>query len=84
MFNGVIPSEQIPYWLCYLLLWLMRIGRMCIAYNSLFVAFIRYLYIVHREKANQWNFERTSRRFQIASIAIPVVLQTVYIFTGDG
>ena len=81
--NGVITSDQMPSWLFYLLTLLMRFGRMCIAYNSLFVAFIRYLYIVHRQKANQWNFERTSRRFQIASISIPVVLETVYFFTAD-
>ena len=73
-----------PSWLCYLLSNVMHIGRICIAYNSLFVALIRYLYIVHRQKANQWNFERTSRWFQISSIAIPVVLQTLHIFTSDG
>ena len=82
-FNGVITSDQMPSWLFYLLFLLMRSGRMCIAYNSLFVAFIRYLYIVHRQKANQWNFERTSRWFQIASISIPVVLETLYFFTSD-
>ena len=83
MSNGVITSDQMPSWLFYLLVLLMRFGRMCIAYNSLFVAFIRYLYIVHRQKANQWNFERTSRWFQIASISIPVVLETLYFFTSD-
>ena len=84
VFNGVITSEQMPSWLCYLLYYAMRIGRMCIAYNSLFVALIRYLYIVHRQKANQWNFERTSRWFQIASIAIPVALEALYFFAAEG
>ena len=74
---------MIPTWLCAVLHYAMRFGRMCIAYNSLFVAFVRFLYIVYRQKANQWNFERIGRRFQIASIAIPVVMETICVFTSD-
>ena len=82
--NEVIPFEWVPFWIRPILYYVMRFGRMSIAYNSLFVALIRFLYIVHRQRANQCDFERTGRWFQIASIAIPIVLQTLHIFTSDG
>ena len=43
-----------------------------IAYNSLFVALIRYVYIVHERKANRLDFEVVGRRFQIAIISVPI------------
>ena len=58
-----------------------RVSRFIIAYNSFFVALIRYLYIVHREKANEWDFDRVGKRFQIASIAIPIILEIFRLFT---
>ena len=62
----------------------MKFGRLCIAYNSLFVALIRFVYIVYDQKANQWDFERVGKRFQIASIAIPIGIETIGSLTGDG
>ena len=59
----------------------MRIGRSIIAYNSLFVALIRYIYIVYHQKANQWSFEKVGRLFQIASIVVPVMVEVIRIFS---
>ena len=58
-----------------------RVSRFIIAYNSFFVALIRYLYIVHREKANEWDFEKVGKRFQIASTVIPIILEVFRLFT---
>lgn len=58
-----------------------RVSRFIIAYNSFFVALIRYLYIVHREKANEWDFDKVGKRFQIASIVIPIILEVFRLFT---
>jgi hypothetical protein len=49
----------------------------------LFTALIRYVYIVHRQKSNQWEFEKVGRLFQIASIIIPVAIEFVGRFTNS-
>ena len=70
---GIIQLTSIVPSLCPLFTWLIVLGRTVLAYNSLFVALTRYLYIVHDRKANQWDFEVVGRRFQIASISFPVI-----------
>ena len=59
--------------LCPFYTWSVVLGRAIVAYNSLFVALIRYVYIVHERKANQWDFESVGKRFQIASISVPII-----------
>jgi len=82
--NDIIHADMAPTWLCYGLQYAMATGRTFIAYNSFFVALIRYIYIVHRPKANQWNFEDVGRRFQVASVTLPVANVIVVMFTADG
>jgi hypothetical protein len=63
-FNEIIPFEYMNGWWCSAAtLIVLKFGRMCIGWNSLFVALIRYLYIVHRQKSNQWDFEKVGRIF---------------------
>ena len=57
--------------LCPFYIWSIILGRTTVAYNSIFVVLIRYVYIVHDRKANQWDFEKVGTRFQIASICAP-------------
>ena len=80
-FNEIVPSDQLPSWWCYIVFYTIKAGRMCVAYNSLFVAIIRYVYIVHQQRSNQWNFEKVGKWFQIASIAIPISMETIGVFT---
>ena len=73
VFNEIIPFQYMNGWWCSLATFIpVRFGRMTIAWNSVFVALIRYIYIVHRKKSNQWEFENVGRYFRISSIAIPV------------
>ena len=80
--NEIIPFEMIPNWSCQLIRVLETGCSLCNIYNSLFLAAIRYLYIVHEEKANNWNFEKVGNRFKIASIAIPLVMELTQPFTN--
>ena len=48
--NGLISSENLPTWVLYLMYEPIRYGRTYLACNSIFVAMIRYLYIVHYQK----------------------------------
>ena len=79
--NQVLPNDAVPEWLCMIMLGSVKAGRMCIAYNSLFVAFIRYIHIVHYKKSNQWNYEQLSKWFKIASIGIPLAMEVLGNFT---
>ena len=62
---------------------LMVFGRDCIAYNSLFVALVRYIYIVHQKKSNQWDFEKVGFYFRITSIAVPFGVETFGLFVNN-
>ena len=81
--NAIISSESMPLWLCHVRWLVQKAGRICLGYNSLFVAFIRYIHIVHLEKSNQWNYENVARRFKIASVGFPIAMEVWgYFFHG--
>ena len=79
--NEIISFHLIPEWLCALLTTLERCISFCVVYNSVFVAAIRYCYIVHQQKSNSWDFDKVGRRFQLASILIPLGMEIVYSCT---
>ena len=81
--NSIISVEVVPLWLCSLITASVALGRFIIAYNSFFVALLRYMYIVHEVKANQWNFETIGRLSQIGSIIVPTLLSFLMITTFD-
>ena len=64
--NEIIPTDSLPPWLCHIQFSILKLGRLSLSYNSAFVAFIRYVYIVHGKTSNQWNYERAAKRFKIA------------------
>ena len=70
---GIANLSSLTPSLCPFYYWSVLLGRAIVAYNSLFVAILRYVYIVHERKANQWDFESVGKRFQIASILIPII-----------
>ena len=83
MYSRVIDVTDIvmfPF-LCPFFFWMIVLGRTIIAYNSVFVAAIRYVYIVYERKANQWDFEKVGRWFKIASICTPIFHMIIFSFT---
>ena len=83
--NGILPSSFMSGWSCILGGWaVIKLGRVIISWNSFFVALIRYTYIVHREKSNQWDFDRVGKWFGVASIGIPIVFNTIDVLTNGG
>ena len=81
--NGIIAPDCMNGWWCPATMYSLKFGRHIIGYNSLFVAFIRYLYIVHQKKSNQWEFERVAKIFQISSFVIPLVINVIDLFTNS-
>ena len=78
---GIVLGDTIDPYFCPFFVWSIILGRTIIAYNSVFVAFIRYVYIVHERKANQWDFDIVARRFQIASLATPILHILIFSFS---
>ena len=78
--NQVVTWEDAPSWCVYIAVQLAYMGRTYIAFNSLCCAGIRYWFIVHQEKANQWDYEKTGRKFQFASVFLPLILTAVGVF----
>ena len=83
LFNGIIPSDYINGWWCPATMYPIKFGRYIIGYNSLFVAFIRYLYIVHQKKSNQWEFTKVAKIFQKSSFFFPLALNVIELFTNS-
>ena len=81
--NEVVKIANFSGWWPNILIELIRMGRVYIGWNSLFVALIRYIYIVHREKSNQWEFENVGRIFSILSFTVPVLIQLMGVFTHN-
>ena len=77
--NEIIPFYLIPEWLCVLLTTLERCIVSSILYNSMLIVLIRYVYIVHQQKANMWDFERVGKLFQYASIIVPTGMELVHL-----
>ena len=82
--NEVFPAKYLYGGLANLLYQiLIKIGRVYISWNSVFTAFIRYFYIVHHEKANQWKFDSVGRILCISSFLVPISVETLGMFTSN-
>ena len=76
--HEIMPADWFRNcWLLHIPWDIIRVGRMIIVYNSFFAGMIRYLYIVHQQKSNQWDFLRVGRLFKIASFAVPMALEVI-------
>ena len=81
--NGILPSSFMSGWSCILGGWaVIKLGRVIISWNSFFVALIRYTYIVHRGKSNQWDFDRPGKWFGVSSLGVPIVYYTIDALTN--
>ena len=82
--HEILPSEWFTNcWLLNIATNTIRIGRSVIAYNSFFTALIRYLYIVHHERAHLWEFDKVGRIFQLMSISLPILMEILRLFTEE-
>ena len=82
--NEIIPSKDLYGWqsICFWQIGL-KLGRLIICFNSLFIALIRYIYIVHGEKANLLDFKKVGKWMALSSFVIPTALETIGILTTD-
>ena len=81
--NEIIPFHLISEWVCIVLTTLERSVVSIILWNSLFIVLIRYVYIVHHQKSNTWEFDKVGKNFQLASIVIPTGMEIVHLCTNS-
>ena len=82
--NGIIPVEWMNEFWCSIFTHLILAGRLVCCFNSLFVVMIRYIYIVHNKRANQWSFEKVGNLFRNLSILVPWLFSILGLFFGSG
>ena len=81
--NEIIPAKYLYGWWANISYQIgIKMGRIYISWNSVFIALIRYVYIVHHERSNQWKFENVGRLFCIASFMVPFLVEAIGIFTS--
>ena len=82
--NQIFPSD---FWIGWhsTVLWNLgiKLGRTYVACNSFFTSLIRYIYIVHHDRSNQWEFEKVGKLFCLASLVLPITIETLGVFTSD-
>ena len=81
--NGIVPSSLMNGWWCNVILQVtIEFGRYYIGWISFFVALIRYIYIVHKETSNQWDYDRVGKLLKISSVVIPIVFYFIAFFVN--
>jgi len=70
-------------WWCNVIMQItIKFGRTYIGWISFFVALIRYIYIVHRETSNQWDYERVGKLLKMISVVVPTVFDSIAFFVN--
>ena len=82
--NHIIPSDNMTGWWCNVIAQIgIKFGRLIIAYNSTFIALVRYLYIVHHNRVDKWNYEKVRKWFGFSSVLVPIVMESVGAITSQ-
>ena len=76
-------SSSIGEWFCYCILFIRFYGYMIIAFNSFLVAAMKYIFIVHDEKARSIGEEKLKKLFLFVAFAVPFTLATISSVTKD-
>ena len=83
-FNHIMPSDIMTGWCCNVTTQIgIKFGRMIIVYNSTFIALVRYLYIVHYNRVDKWDYEKVRKGFGLSSIVVPIVMESIGAITSE-
>ena len=83
-FNHIIPTDTMTGWWCNVMTQVgIKFGRMIIMYNSTFIALVRYLYIVHHNRVDKWDYEKMRKGFRFSSIVVPIVMESIGAITSE-
>ena len=85
-FTNTIPNLADQYtgeWFCYLASFITVYGFFIVTLNSLLIAVMKYVFIVHSEKALLYGNEKTQKLFFIINLILPLFLAVFACITRD-
>ena len=78
-----LAGEYTGEWFCYLATFIVTYGFIIISGNSLLIAVLKYIFIVHTTKALNYGNDRLTRLFFIIGLVIPLVNAVFSCLTKD-
>jgi hypothetical protein len=84
--TNTIPNLADQYtgeWFCYLASFITVYGFSIVTLNSLLIAVMKYVFIVHHNKALQYGDAKTKKLFFIINVTLPLFLAVFACITGD-
>ena len=84
--TNTLPNLADQYtgeWFCYLATFITVYGFSMISFNSLLIAVMKYVFIVHSEKARLYGDTKTEKMFFIINLTLPMFLAVFTCITRD-
>ena len=83
--SNTVPKLSIytGEWFCKLSAFVIIYGVKIITMNSLIVAIMKYVFIVHATKARVYGHEKIQKLFAIINLTIPLMLTTFQVIMGN-
>ena len=76
-------SKYTGEWLCHISSFIIIFCIHIIFMNSFWVALMKYVFIVHWDRALQWGHEKIERVLLIVSLVLPLIFTIIIILTKD-
>ena len=76
-------SKYTGEWLCHISSFIIIFCIHIIFMNSFWVALMKYVFIVHWDRALQWGHEKIERVLLIISLVLPLIFTIIIILTKD-
>ena len=70
-------------WFCYLATFICSYGISIITLNSLLIAVMKYMFIVHNTKVLEFGEDRTKKLFLILDLTIPFIYALITVVTQN-
>ena len=70
-------------WLCHIASFIIIFCIHIIFMNSFWVALMKYVFIVHWDRALLWGHEKIERTLLIISLVLPLIFTIIIVFTKD-
>ena len=79
---GFIESSWHPPWLCYIGKTITFMFGSYVSFHSYFTAMVRYGFIIHESKVNNFGIQKTKAVFLYASVLVPVIIGLTFDVTS--
>ena len=76
-------SKYTGEWLCHISSFIIIFCIHIIFMNSFWVALMKYVFIVHWDRALQWGHEKIERVLLIISLVLPLIFTIIIVLTKD-